>query len=101
MKNYFPKLSSVACALLIASAPILLRAQTTAYTTSGLETDLGNYGLSGVEFQLNMNINVTSVGFTALSLGGGDAPQVTVWQVGSGGALTQLYTTGNILGSVT
>ncbi|MEI9999211.1 MAG: hypothetical protein WDO13_08555 [Verrucomicrobiota bacterium] len=37
---------------------------------------------------------------TPLSLGG-DTPQVTVWQVGTGGALTQLYTTGNLIGSVT
>jgi len=86
---------------MLAYASPVIHADTVAYTSTGTETDLGSYGLSGIEFTLNMNINVTQLGFTALSLGGGDAPQVTVWQVGSGGVLTQLYTTGDILGSVT
>jgi len=74
---------------MLAYASPVIHADTVAYTSTGTETDLGSYGLSGIEFTLNMNINVTQLGFTALSLGGGDAPQVTVWQVGSGGALTQ------------
>lgn len=79
----------------------VVHADTPAYVATGTETDLGAYGISGIEFTLNENIQITQLGFTALSLGGGDTPQVTVWQVGAGGALTQLYTTGNILGSVT
>lgn len=101
MKTSLLRLPLVVCAIVLGCALPVLRADTVAYTSTGTETDLGGYGLSGIEFTLNMNINVTQLGFTALSLGGGDTPQVTVWQVGSGGALTQLYTTGNILGSVT
>jgi hypothetical protein len=77
-------------------------ADTIAYTTSGTETDLGAYGLSGFEFTLNQNINLTQLGFTAISLGGGDTPHVTLWNATSGlGSLTQIYDTGNMIGSVT
>ena len=80
----------------------LLKADTIAYTTSGTESDLGAYGLSGIEFTLSQNIDLTQLGYTGLSLGGGDAPHVTVFQVGTGlSDLTQLYDTGNIIGSVT
>ncbi|HEY8994295.1 MAG TPA: PEP-CTERM sorting domain-containing protein [Lacunisphaera sp.] len=101
MKSLALRLPIVACALMLACVSPSLRADTAAYTATGTETDLGAYGLSGIEFTLSTSINVTQLGFTPLSLGGGDAPHVTVWQVGSGGALTQLYDTGNILGSVT
>lgn len=60
------------------------------------ETDLAAYGLSGLEFTLSQNITVTQLGFTPLSLGGGDTPQVTLWQIGAGGAITQLATTGEL-----
>ncbi len=74
-----------------------------AYTTDpASEIDLGAYGLSAFEFTLNQNVNLTALGFTALSLGGGDAPHVTLWDASGGlGALTQIYDTGNILSSVT
>jgi len=72
-----------------------------AYTTSGTETDEGAYGLSGYEFTVNQNINLTALGFTALSLGGGDAPHVTLWNANAGvGSLSQIYDTGNIITSV-
>ncbi len=102
MKTLLSKLSLVACVAIISWTSSPLQAQTQAYTAAPLttENDLGGYGMSGIEFTLNENINVTSLGFTALSLGG-DTPQVTLWQVGGGGALTQIYTTGNIIGSVT
>jgi hypothetical protein len=101
MKKLPLKLPIVACAAILACAPALLRAQTIAYTTSGTETDDGGTGLSGIEFHLNLNINVTSLGFSGVSLNYNvDTPQVTVWQVGAGGALTELYTTGNIISSV-
>jgi hypothetical protein len=85
---------------MLACASPSLRADTAAYVSTGTENDLGGFGISGVEFTLNMNIDVTQLGYTPLSLGGGDAPSVTVWQVGAGGALTLLYNTGDILGSV-
>ena len=100
MKLQLSKLTIIASAATLAFAPFV-HSQTTAYVTTGTETDNGATGLTGIEFTLNMNINVTSLGFSALSLNeGGDTPQVTIWQVGSGGALTQLYTTGNIISTI-
>jgi len=101
MKNQSSNFSVVACMAIISCVSGFLHADTVAYSATGTETDLGAYGLSGIEFTLNSNINVTSLGFSALSLNtAGDMPQVTVWQVGSGGTLTQLYTTGNIVSDV-
>ena len=91
-----------AALLMGAGSANLLKADTIAYTTSGTETDLGAYGLSGIEFTLTQNIDVTQLGFTGLSLGGGDAPHVTVFQVVSGlGNLSQIYDTGDINSFVT
>jgi hypothetical protein len=93
---------AAASLLSLVSVALPSRADTIAYTTSGTETDLGAYGLSGFEFTLTSNIDVTALGFTALSIGGGDAPHVTLWNATAGlGALTQIYDTGNINGSVT
>jgi hypothetical protein len=97
----------VACAALItclASGGSSM-ADTIAYTypaaPSALENDTGGTGMTGFEFTLNQNIDVTQLGFTALSLGGGDTPHVSLWSVGPGGALSLVYDTGNILSSVT
>jgi len=78
-------------------------ADTVAYTTvPTTESDVSAYGLSGILFTPTLNIDLTEVGFTAISLGGGDTPQVTLWSVNQNtDALTQVYTTGNIYSSVT
>ena len=99
---------SIQKALVVASIALLTctstaiqsRADTVAYTTSGTETDLGDYGLAGFEFTPSENIDITALGYTGLSLGG-DAPHVTLWDASAGlGSLSQIYDTGNILGSV-
>ena len=104
MKTSFQKILTVACAALITSAAAvtLAHADTPALTIAGTETDLGGYGLTGFEFTVNQDINLTQLGFNALSLGGGDAPHVTLWNATAGlGSLTQIYDTGDILGQVT
>jgi hypothetical protein len=73
-----------------------------AYSVAGTETDKSGQGLSGVEFTPAQNIDLTQLGFTALSLGGGDAPHVTLFNATAGlNALVQIYDTGDILSSVT
>ncbi len=71
-----------------------------AYATSGTETDLAAYGLAGIRFVPNKSITLTHLGFTALSLSGGDSPHVSVWQIVAGTA-SLLYDTGNILSQIT
>lgn len=74
-----------------------------AYSASPVSSQaaVAGYGLSGFQFTLNQNINLTALGFTAIAMGG-DAPHVTLWDASAGlGSLVQLYDTGNILGSVT
>lgn len=104
MKYSIRKTTLLACSALIASIAASTHsfADTTAYTTTGTdnELDLGNYGPAGFEFTLNENIDVTQLGFTGISLGG-DAPSVTLWSVGAGGALSQIYNTGNIISDIT
>jgi hypothetical protein len=106
MKTSLRKILTVACAALVTSALAVsahaqaIAAYTISPTLSNPETDQGNYGPSGFEFTLNQNINITALGYTAISLDDTDAPSVTLWSVGAGGALSQIYTTGNILGSV-
>jgi len=98
------RLLVVACVSLAACAVTSGRcaADTVAYTTSGVQSDLAAYGLSGFEFTVSQDINVTELGFTGISLGGGDAPHVTLFNASSGlGSLTQMYDTGNILSSTT
>ena len=98
------KILLVTCASLAACAFTSIRcaADTVAYTTSGVQSDLSGYGLSGIEFTVKQNIDITELGFTGISLGGGDAPHVTLFNATAGlGSLTQMYDTGNILSSVT
>jgi hypothetical protein len=91
----------VSAAVLTSTATADVIAYTTS-TTIGSETDRGAQGLSGVEFTPTQNIDITQLGFTALSLGGGDAPHVTVFNATAGlSNLVQIYDTGNILSQVT
>jgi hypothetical protein len=93
-------IAAVACLSAGASAA---HASTIAYSVSGTENDVGNQGLSAVEFTPTQNITVTALGFTAISINyGGDTPQVTLWSVNGGlSSLTSLasvtYDAGNIV----
>ena len=102
MKLNLRAFTFVACTALV-TCVTQASADTVAYTTvPTTETDLAAYGLSGILFTPTLNIDLTEVGFTAISLGGGDSPQVTLWSVNqSTNALTQVYTSGNINSSVT
>lgn len=103
MKNNLRKFLIMASLALVACCVSYQRASadTIAYTTSGTETDLGNYGLVGFEFTVNQNINLTALGFTGLSLSGADTPHVTLFNAtASLAAPTLIYDTGDILGSV-
>ena len=62
-------------ALSVASSWTLseVKADTTAYVEGGTETDSGGgYGGGAFDFTVNASINVTQLGFYALSIGGGD-----------------------------
>lgn len=102
MKLTLRSLTLVACAAIVTCAT-QASADTVAYTTvPATETDLASYGLSGILFTPTLNIDLTEMGFTGISIGGGDTPQVTLFSVNTNtDALTQVYTTGNINGSVT
>jgi hypothetical protein len=102
MKLNLRALTLVVCTALVTCAT-QASAATVAYTTvPTTETDLALYGLSGILFTPTLNIDLTEVGFTAISIGGGDTPQLTLWSVNTNtDALTQIYTTGNINSSVT
>lgn len=71
-------------------------------TTTASGAQLGAFGLAGFEFTPTTNMQITELGFYALSIGGGDAPHVSVFQVvnGSVDPTTPLYDTGNILTSI-
>jgi hypothetical protein len=103
--NKSPKLAFVACVAMALLAPAA-KADTAAYTIPAPgapngDIDTGATGMSGFEFTLSENINLTQLGFTALSLGG-DTPHVSLWSVNNTtGALSLIYDTGNILSQVT
>jgi len=104
MKSSIRKISFVASAALLMCVSTITRssADTIAYTSSGTETDVAGYGLAGFEFTVSQNINLTQLGFTAIDLGGGDAPHVTLFNANAGlGSLSQIYDTGDIISSVT
>jgi hypothetical protein len=95
---------AVAC-LSVAAASSGASADTIAYNVSGTQNNVPGFGLSGIEFTPTTNIAITQLGFTAISLGGGDSPHVSVWNA-SGGltnltSANEIYDTGNILSSVT
>lgn len=59
-----------------AAAPII------AYTENAIaDQDLAGYGVTAFNFKANTAIQVTDLGFFALSIGGGDAPTVALWNV--------------------
>ena len=106
MKSSVKKVLVVACLALMPFVTVATRsfAQTPAYITTSpaSENDQGGYGQSGFEFTPSENLDLTDLGFTALSLGGGDTPHVTLWNATAGlSSLSLMYDTGDILGSVT
>jgi PEP-CTERM motif len=102
MKSSLRILPVVACAALLACGT-QAKADTVAYTTvPTTESDEAGYGITGMYFTPTENLDLTQLGFTAIDLGGGDAPHVTLSSVDPiTGAPTQMYDTGDILGSVT
>jgi hypothetical protein len=73
-------------------------AATLAYTEAGTEADSGGgYGVSAFDFTVSSTINVTDLGFYALSIGGGDTPHIYLWDVTTN---TQLADSGSIGGSL-
>ena len=94
----------VASTAIIASTSASLRADDTIAFNEIAAPDShpASTGLVGFEFTVNQNIDLTQLGFYAESIGGGDAPQVSLFDVTSGftASPTPLYQTGNLVGSV-
>ena len=59
-------------------------------------------GLVGFEFTLNQDIDLTQLGFYTQSIGGGDSPHVSLFDITSGitAAPTPMYDTGNLVASL-
>lgn len=79
MKTLPSKLSVIACAAIILCAPVSLRAQLIAFNENAApDSTPSGIGLVAFEFTVNENITVTQLGFYAQSIGGGDAPHVSL-----------------------
>jgi hypothetical protein len=78
MKNLPSKLPLIACIAIISCALPSLHAAT-AFTENSTPTSTpANTGLVAFEFTLNQTITVNELGFYAQSIGGGDAPHVSL-----------------------
>jgi PEP-CTERM motif-containing protein len=104
MKSSMKKVLVVACVALVmcASSAIRLMADTIAFNENATPSSTpAATGLVGFEFTVNQNIDVTKLGFYGQSIGGGDTPQVSLWNVASGfGGPSPLATTGSLQGNV-
>jgi hypothetical protein len=95
----------VASAAMVASTSAALpaRADTIAFNENAApnSTPAGT-GLVGFEFTVNQNIDLTQLGFYAQSIGGGDSPTVSLFNVTGGftASPTPMYQTPNLVGSV-
>ena|ERR1700736_3683544 len=75
------------------------QADTTGYIEGGTETNSGGgYGGGAFNFTVTTAIQVTQLGFFALSIGGGDTPHVYLWDVTTN---TMLADSGNLQGTLT
>ena len=73
-------------------------ASVVAYTEAGAFSTPAGYGGGGFNFTLSSSITITSLGFYALSIGDGDAPHVSLWNVTTSTLLTD---SGNLRGTLT
>jgi len=61
------------------------------------DSNLAGYGASGFNFKAGSVIQITDLGFFAISIGGGDAPTVALWNVTTN---TQLAVTPNLISGI-
>lgn len=78
--------------VIMSASAVSVVAATIAYTEGGTANPLAAYGASGFQFGTTKTIEVTDLGFDALSIGGGDVPHVMLWDVTTSTKLADINT---------